>query len=178
MTVFHQWLVRTGSYLWLEGTGDSPREGKPWFPALNGVLLLTPPGLSLCDTVSGVWRLLAVLGLEVPLLPVNPFHCWPRCVIISSPLWSMPIFISSNFWMDLATDRISHSTEVMLYFLNLMNIWLTCWERSPWGCVALHPAASPLPPAASAGKAASAAASAPDVAARGDAAYDTPVCAL
>lgn len=38
--------------------------------------------------------------------------------------------------------------------------------------------ASPLPPAASAGKAVSAAASAPDAAARGDAACNTPGCAL
>lgn len=102
-------------YLWLAGTGDSLREGKPWPPVRNGVLLLTPPCLSFGDTVSGMWWMLAVPGLDVLLFPVSPFHCWPRCVIPSSPLWSMPTFISSSFWMDLNKNDAPFSAEVTLY---------------------------------------------------------------
>lgn len=95
-----------GSYLWLPGTGDSLKDGKPWPPVFNGVLLTPPPGLSLGGPVSGVWRVSVVLGLDVLVFPFSPFHCWPRCGITSSPLWSMPTFISSNFWMDLDKNNL------------------------------------------------------------------------
>lgn len=107
--------IAGGSYLLLGGTGDSLSNGKLWLPVLTGVLLLTPPGLSLGGPLSGVWRVSGTLGLDVLLFPVSPFHCWPSCAIMSSPRWSMPTFISSNFWMDLDKDKLCRSTRLAFH---------------------------------------------------------------
>lgn len=107
-------ILEQTTILYLAGNGDSLMCCRQWLPDLWEGMLLTLPGFALCTTPGSSWV------LDVLPSSARPLQCWPRGVT-SSPWWSMPMFISSSFWMDL--DR-RHCESIHRY-----NTFHPCHSR-------------------------------------------------